>query len=122
MGCPNGDFHIFFVDRLEKGESDDVVPVKVAEEQIDFLFVFKSVAERTDAGSRIEYNEGVAISQFKTAGIAAKASILGTADRTRSSSSPKFKLFHHPFLPQIGLAARLRCQSLGAVWPRLEAQ
>lgn len=79
-GRPNGDFNIFFVDGLKEGEADDVVPVEMAEEDVDFLFIFESVAEGADSCSCIDDEEGFSVAHFETAGIAPKTAILKTAD------------------------------------------
>ncbi len=76
---PNGDVSFGTIDGLEEGKADDVIPVGVAEEKGD-VGVAQVGAEGTDAGAGVDDEKGVVIAHFKTAGVAAKVGIVGSAD------------------------------------------
>ena len=79
-GGPNGDPDVFFIDGGEKGKADDMIPVEMAEKEMDVFVVLQGVSEGAYPCSCIENNQGVAIAQFEAARIASKLNIFGSAD------------------------------------------
>lgn len=69
-----------FIEGRKEGKANDVIPVSMTEEKVDFLDAFDGVAERTDARARIDDDQVLVIADFEAAGVAAKFDILRAAD------------------------------------------
>lgn len=68
------------INGFKKGKSCDMVPMGVAQEDVDGLMFFgvDDLAEGANPSSGIKDNEIISVADFKTASIAAKAGIIGS--------------------------------------------
>ncbi len=90
-----------------------MVPVSVAEEEVDLFFRGEIGAEGANPRPRIDDEMYIFIFHFDRRGISPKTNIFWPADRAGAPSSPKLNFLLHQTLapPQIGPAERFRFRS-----------
>ncbi len=96
---PDGNVDAGLVNRVEKGDADEMVPVGMTQEEMDLFDVLfdELLAELADARTCIEDADDVIVAKLKGAGVAAELGVLGPANRARTAGAPKFKIvLRHP--------------------------
>ena len=66
VSCPDGDLRFGMMQGLKEGKSDDVIPMHVGEEEVEFTsrLPHERLSERPRAGSGINEEVGALIAHF----------------------------------------------------------
>jgi hypothetical protein len=93
-GAVDVDDEVGAVEWLKEGEADHVVPVVVADDQVDLAKAGgeQLVAKGADAGAGVDDDLGVRSADLKAGGVAAKAGVVLAGDGDRSSGAPQLEV------------------------------
>jgi hypothetical protein len=91
MTGPDADLAARLVERREERQADDMVEMRVGEEDVGMgrQRLHQLLAEGANAGAGIEDQHPIAATDFDTAGVAAVARIVGAAASNRAADPPE---------------------------------